>query len=389
MEFKLFKKIYNHTMDFIQDDITTKFKTKEELYFYEQFNQYLQIEDVLFCYQMLDEGFKASDYQKSKLDSLLVYKIKNESSNYRNIQHIKEIKVELKILALIYSMPRYHYAEDLTNNNRNEHDKNVSALLDNYKNKKIMLKYNRKTLNLLKSFYAAGIDSTGDFYKHSYEENDQMIKQYSNSLSVIAVMIRNEMLSPQEINEVKEQIKDVCDFMKKKTKTSYHSTSFNRIGKGYLDNYLESIAKYQTKYLSKDNKKEMLLKQLKSYNARNKSLSEEIKDLIDKEEYSIDKLPIEAKNKIEKINQIAQSLNNKEVNDFLHERLPIILKKYFSIDEEYRTSLKNVEGFNAQELMIQSLENIESLILAKKEDNNYDLVSELSVENRKLKMRKA
>ena len=46
-----------------------------------------------------------------------------------------------------------------------------------------------------------------------------------------------------------------------------------------------------------------------------------------------------------------------------------------------------MEGFNAQELMLQSLDNIEKILLAKKEDNNIDLLSELSIENRKIKMK--
>jgi len=118
-------------------------------------------------------------------------------------------------------------------------------------------------------------------------------------------------------------------------------------------------------------------------------LSEEIKDLINQEEYSIDKLPLEAKNKISHIQKVITELNSEETTQFFNERLPVILKKYFSIDEEYRTSLKNVEGYNAQELMLQALDNIEKLVTAKKEDNNVILISELSIENRKLRSKKA
>lgn len=387
MKYNMFTKLCTNTYEFIQEDIVNKFKTKEDQYFYEQFNQYLQVEDALFCYQLLDEKLKASLYQKNKLQTILEKKIINQSYTYSDIKSLKSIHDKDKMTALLYSMPRSYVVHTHFKNkdNMQHYDKNVIEFFNNEKKKDLFLKLFKNTMIDLKSYYKSGLDSHNDFYKKTYEENETVKGKTERTLYLCAFLLRNDLLKPEEINSCKEQVVDVCNYLTKKTKPRYRNMSFDKIGKAALDYFIENIELMQKDYLTKDNKKEMLMNQLKRYNARNKSLNEEIKDLISKEDYAIENLPLEAQGKIDTINKIGKELNNKEVNDFLHERLPLILKKYFSIDKQYRTELKNVEGYNAQELMIQSLENIEKIILAKKEDNNYDLISELSVENRKLK----
>lgn len=387
MKINMFSKICTNTIEFIQDDIINKFKNKEDQYFYEQFNQYLQVEDALFCYQLLDEGIKASISQKNKLEKILIKKINTNEYSYQEIKNLNSISNENKMTSLIMGMPRtYTIYKDLQNKNYvSSYEKFVIDFFNNDKIKDIFLKTFKSTLVNLKSYYKSGLNSSGDFYKKSDNENEQVSTEIEKMLYVCALLVKNDLLKPQETNNCKEQVIDVCEYFKKVTNKRYAHVSFDRIGKIALDYFIDNIENMQKDYLTKDNKKQLLINQLKRYQSKNKSLNEEIKELINKEEYIIENLPLEAQSKIDIINKVAQELNNNEVNIFLYERLPIILKKYFSIDKEYRTSLKNVEGFNATELMIQSLSNIEKVIVAKKEDNNYDLLSELSVENRKLK----
>jgi hypothetical protein len=71
--------------------------------------------------------------------------------------------------------------------------------------------------------------------------------------------------------------------------------------------------------------------------------------------------------------------------DILYEKLPDIIKKFILIDKEYREILHNVEGKNAESLMIESLENINTTL-----DNfiiglNNDRLSNLSVSQRHIK----
>lgn len=387
MKLDMFKKVCTNSYEFIQEDILNKFKTKEQQYFYEQFNQYLQVEDALFCYDLLNEGLKASLIQENKLKIILEKKIENKEYSYQDIKSFKNISDTDKMRALIYSLPRSYveYSHFKNKNAMQHYDRQVLDFFNDEKKKDMFLRLFKENMSQLKSYYKSGLDSLNDFCEKTYEENETTNEKIQRTLYLCALLIRNDLLKPQEINDCKEIVSNVCDYFIKKTSKSYANSSFNRIGKEALDYFVDNIELMQKDYLTKDNKKEMLMNQLKRYTARNTSLNEEIKQLIQKEEYDIEYLPLEAKVKIDTINKIGQELNNKEVSDFLHERLPLILKKYFSIDKEYRTTLKNVEGFNAQELMVQSLDNIEKMILAKKEDNNYDLITELSVENRKLK----
>jgi hypothetical protein len=71
--------------------------------------------------------------------------------------------------------------------------------------------------------------------------------------------------------------------------------------------------------------------------------------------------------------------------DILYEKLPKIIKKFILIDKEYRQTLHNVEGKNAEFLMLESLENINITL-----DNflitaNENRLSSLSVSQRHTK----
>lgn len=70
------------------------------------------------------------------------------------------------------------------------------------------------------------------------------------------------------------------------------------------------------------------------------------------------------------------------LNIMLDKRIPEILSKYLTIDPDYRTNLKNVEGKNAQELMIESLDNIASLFNSMYKDINQEAIHALSATNR-------
>lgn len=389
MKFTKFKNIYERSLGFLQDDVLSKLKSKESLYFYQEFNKYLKIEEVLFCYQMIEEGFEVHFTQEKKLNNLLVEKIENQIIQFKEINNIKSVRLETKLIGLVNSI--YEYSIDLVSSINDKkitaEDQKIINFLDDKKTKQMFINYFKETFKNLNQYYHDGIDSTGDFYTQKSENNTKVRLKLEKVMYIAKILMKTGMVSIIEIDDMQNEVKKSIDFMMKHTEEKYREASFTRIGKQSLDRFIAMIKNEHKDSLLRDNKKEVLLKQLKTFHSKNKSLSEEIKDLVDKNEYSIENLPIEAKIKIDNINQLSKELKNKEVNEFLHERLPIILKKYFSIDQEYRVSLKNVEGFNAQELMIQSLENIEKIILAKKEDNNYDLLSELSVENRKLKVK--
>lgn len=107
----------------------------------------------------------------------------------------------------------------------------------------------------------------------------------------------------------------------------------------------------------------------------------------------LNELPNDAIEMIEQIKQISEHLSlkpidedTKEIIEFLwKEKLPEVMNKYLEIDNRYRQSLKNVQGKNAQELMLESLTVIkESLDLIEKDINEENLKN-LSIHTRYLK----
>lgn len=86
---------------------------------------------------------------------------------------------------------------------------------------------------------------------------------------------------------------------------------------------------------------------------------------------------------------INQQENNKHgldnissLDNLFHHAIPDILKKYLTIDKTYRTTLKNVDSKNAEELMIESLRRIETIFNDSFMYMNELNLSSLSVSNR-------
>lgn len=106
---------------------------------------------------------------------------------------------------------------------------------------------------------------------------------------------------------------------------------------------------------------------------------------------TMDQLPKAAKGLIEEINTIYQKVSRSgqtlpedvfDINNLFEKRIPEILTKYLTIDSVYRTTMTNREGKNAEELMIDSLENIKSNFENAWQSINEQQLSSLSVTNK-------
>lgn len=125
------------------------------------------------------------------------------------------------------------------------------------------------------------------------------------------------------------------------------------------------------------NTKSIVEKAQKSLLLKEDSLTPEMKELVDKISQEIEKIQ---KNDSELL------LNDKEeLHKLIDEILPNVIGKYLSIDEEYRTTLKNVEGKYPSQLLLESLDNIYVQVNEINKSINEDKVSKLSIDNRKLK----
>lgn len=394
MKINLFNNISKNVSEFF-----TK-RTKEEMYFSKKFNNFITVEDYLFCIKMMDEGYTPSDFERKQINEIILNKLQNNDYNYNDIRFLKSLDDRTRIEGLLKAVP--YIETSFKSCNRNSINFSLTTKMINKEtslhqeefimteldgNKKIVLETTKEWIKYSKKMYRKGLDSHGDYCNYNRQEHNYRTEKLEKLINLNIFIIRAGLYIPEEINELKQHFESLNKYIERKTSKKYSPGSFATIGKDMIEGFAKTLTNYSHK--SDIESKEDLLRQIKSYSTRNKSLSEEIKDLINQEDYSMDKLPVEAKNKINNIQKVITEINSEETTKFFNERLPVILKKYFSIDEEYRTSLKNVEGYNAQELMLQALDNIEKLVTSKKEDNNVILISELSIENRKLKSKKA
>lgn len=101
-------------------------------------------------------------------------------------------------------------------------------------------------------------------------------------------------------------------------------------------------------------------------------------------------LPEEALSIIKNIEDIYTKIQDKknpnqdveQLNIMLEKRIPEILSKYLTIDVSYRTSLKNTDGQNAQELMLEGLNNIYTTFDNVYKDINQEGIHSLSATTR-------
>lgn len=378
----MFQKISN-----VVNEILTN-KTKEERYFDEKYNNFFAVEDYLFCYTMIDEGYPINKKDKKRLNNIIGEKLEKNEYKYFQIREIKSLELSVKLKGLIKTLASIEYETIEMLLEPTNSMKNSEFFIEEIKgNKTDVLKFTFEKIKEYKKYYHSGLDSFNDFCRINGEQLSSKKQFLRKIMAANIILIKSGLLNNEEIIQIKDQFQLLSEYIENKTGSLFKSGSYERIGKSTIDEFVKALFMYSQKNNNNMNVKEDIIRQLKSYSVRKKTIDEEIKELMIKEDYSLEKLPKEIKQQIERITIVVNKINDQEVQQFFDERLPIILKKYFSIDEEYRTSLKNIEGYNAQELMRQSLENIERIIIAKKEDNNIDLMTDLSIENRKLKLK--
>lgn len=108
--------------------------------------------------------------------------------------------------------------------------------------------------------------------------------------------------------------------------------------------------------------------------------------------FAIENLPIEAQSIVKEIQALYKKIQHSNielietekytVNNLFNERVPEILKKYLTIDDQYKTTLTNANGKNAKELMVESLENICSNFEETWKNMNTNAISDLSATNK-------
>lgn len=124
------------------------------------------------------------------------------------------------------------------------------------------------------------------------------------------------------------------------------------------------------------NLENLTIQKIKSDTITLNDLPQEALDVVQSIEVLFNKIKVKKTSNIENLEQLHRMLDK---------RIPEILGKYLTIDPDYRLILKNPEGLNAQELMLESLNNIYSIFENIYKDINQESVYSLSATNRYVK----
>ena len=108
--------------------------------------------------------------------------------------------------------------------------------------------------------------------------------------------------------------------------------------------------------------------------------------------FSIQTLPLEAKETLKAIQQQYDNISTYQLKlseedkftmqNLLEKRIPEVLEKFLTIPPDYRTGLTNSEGKNAQDLMLESLNNFNTKITSIVENIAQSKIQDLSVTKR-------
>lgn len=347
-------------------------KNQDNKFFSEKFEKFFELNDYLFCLDLIEQGYESSKSQNKKLYKKINEKIENKDYHFKEIKKYLFIPIKLRIKSII--MSDFNYSE------RDNVNKEFRLLLkeDNGESFKSLA---IESLDDFLSFYVNGMDSFNDFCSYDRSEFEKKQKQL-NQILMYTLNISKTIVENYEINNVLDIAKKLEKTLKKiesKTGTSYKDRSFSRISYYSLENYQKEMVKSITESNSNENEKKEILRRLESSKIIDKKF--EIK-----QEFSIQDLPHKIQNKISEIENLLDTLEDEDKLLF-NEKITNIVKKYLSIDVDYRTTLKNIEGYNAEQLMEQSLDNLEVIFEKKIIDNNQNSLTELSIENRKLKIK--
>lgn len=385
-----------------------------------EFDKYLKNELCYFAFELIENGYKPSKLQSKNFISLIEKTAhKNGTFFYQLANIMQHIPEDLTLLAikqnpwLIYNLielnkpisaqvlftclkenllcPRLNYGQDREIDPKiisliKEHvnEENVTTLLNEVNDN---VRTNAKDLfaNLKVESYALGIIGYGNI--DSLKVLESNLQNYTNLISIVSPIAQTDDI--QIYKDLITEIKDNAINISFKLSNVYFDKNENSLKVPALKN-LEDQAKKLISQKLESNKAE-IIKQTKIL-SRDVILEKKVNDSISNHHITINnELPKDAKDIIQNINDkynvlsSDKNLNEEdklELKNLYENRLPQIVKKFLVIDKEYRTELKNVEGKNAEQLMVESLDNIYHVLNNKLENINVERLSDLSATKR-------
>lgn len=361
--------VLNHLKEISLNIFEKMFENKmsmEERFISERFDRYIKLQDYYFCLELIDNGFQPNKRQNRNLYQKLETEIKNGGIEYKKIKDYKKLTFKYKALAFINVLDQNIFnSEELISNKSTEEIEDWNKLV-------------RESIRRFKGLYIRNLSGSNYF---SLDDNVEGKKQRNEFYAILKLqnsLIINNKLSHDQMLEYKTNLENCVNFIEKHlpTRERNRDESLDNVNFNGLERSLKLVKENLLGNEYKEEKEEILNK-LKMFNINNRI------EVVNN--YSIKDLPINSQEKIHEIVEILDRLKNNDDNIFCQEKIQTIIKKFLSIDVEYRKTLMNVQGLNAEQLMESSLDNLKSLITDKLETKNQDKISELSVENRKVK----
>lgn len=360
-------------------------KNKEpdiKLILQKQADLFLEADNLPSYIKMMSEGYQPTKNQSDRLTQIINnFLVNPRGSNLDEGKGIKYVEDLLKLglqlnfdnIHHLFLYPQY-YNNDFFKNIHTAKESNLYS--DNYYWSKSLVNIDKQVKQLMESpdfpdYLFSKFISDLNNKKNNYHQIFQVSDKYPRVLNYYSPILVNnpELLlknvSFKDFNKIYEilQSKNIHD----------HIAIFNEIINNY---YSKDINNLLT--ITKQNYTSELLENLTIQKINN-------------DKHLLTHLPKEALDTIENIEAIFQKiqikkLNNpndlEQLNNMIKKRIPEVLSKFLTIDEEYRTTLKNTQGLNAQELMLESLKNIHCIFEKIHKEINQESVHSLSVTNR-------
>lgn len=356
-----------------KDNVVEKVEVEPDV-FELQANEFLKNQNYEAYIKMLKQGYLPTKKQEQTMDKIVhgLFFYTSDLDDYNITQSEKLIELD-NILKLGYTLKQTDVLTfikqsntTMFRSNRKFFSHNVDLCI-NCVFKVYSLPYLSNQIRSIVQEESFS-DNLLKLFKNGISKNSNPTKESIAQFNSILDLSPELLLKSVTLNEFLELSKTFSPMNESKEQ----NTLINGIVNNYYANemqpfYLNVKQRYTTDFIEN-----LIVNKVKREIEVLKEIPKEALDIIQSIELTF-------KN-IEKHNNDVDNIDNLQL--MVEKRIPEVLSKYLTIDPDYRTSLKNMEGKNAQELMIDSLKNIADIFQDTYKNLNQDTLHSLSATNK-------
>lgn len=369
-----------------------------------------QIENSFDMFKKIGEGRVPANYNQNHIKKEIDQLIKNNmleavfdymDSGYElNKKQLQEVSSKIMQSNLHYVKQYFNHASIVQILQNKENDFIYDLILNNERwefvrldsSSRLSICFNQKISDpkfqeKIKTNWLKNVEelAANNFFYRTIKDKPQFFRK---KIEKIFDMWNDFILKDLNMNDFFEQI-STLEKIKKHTDTGVdviHISTLNNLIREFKTKGEQQIKEEMT---NKQNK----IKGIYSETNINQLLSSEM--LSTYQNKKVEDLPISSQEVLNNINHHFQLLTQHEkllTIDMTHKiellmtkKLPEIINKYLNIDNDYRETMTNSQGKNAQELMLESLTKINTDLELIREQLNEDKVRSLSATTRHIK----